>query len=307
MDRLDSLRVFVRAAELGSFSRAAENLGLPRATVSAAIAGLEAQFGARLFQRTTRRVSLTSDGEALLERSRALLEEFEALRALLRPPAAGVTGRLVVALPSRIAQRVVIPRLPALLGQHPGLEIDLHCDDRLVDLIDEGVDCALRVGTLDSSSSCGSLVARPLGRLRLINCASPGYLAEHPPLESPHDLERHLAIHYGPRRGAVQPALTDWEYVDEHGEPQRRGVRCRIGVHDAQSYLACARAGLGLIQIPAFDAHDAIARGALVEVLPGHRPPSMPIHALYPHRRHLSPRVRMFLGWLQEVLEETPG
>lgn len=300
MDRLAALRVFVRVADLGSFSRAAEYLALPRATVSAAVAQVEGEFSARLLQRTTRKVSLTADGAAMLERARGLIDEFESLYGQLRPSSANVSGRLIVDLPSRIARRIVVPALPQLLDQHPALEIDLRSDDRRIDLIEEGVDCAVRVGTLAPNS----LVARPLGRLRMINCASPAYLAARPRLRTLGDLKRHVAIHYSAERDGGGRSATAWD-VGADDPPRQASVPCRLTVHTAETYIACGIAGLGLIQVPAFDVRGAMARGDLVEVLPRWRPAAMPVNALYPHRRHLSPRVRMFLDWMQQLLAET--
>ncbi|MEO8249929.1 MAG: LysR family transcriptional regulator [Burkholderiales bacterium] len=297
MDRLAALRVFVRAAELGSFSRVAEQLGLPRASVSAAIAQLEAELGARMFQRTTRKISLTTDGAAMLERGRGLLEDFEAAYTQFRSPSAQVSGRLIVDVPSRIARRLLIPALPELLARHPALELELRADDRLIDLVDEGVDCAVRVGPLGPST----LVARPLGTLAMVGCASPAYLRTHAPLMTVDDLDQHVAVHYDSQRGVGARGEAFWDYVDGKGAPRRKRCESRLSVRTAETYIACAVAGLGLIQVPAFDVADALARGDLVEVLSHARPSPMPVNALYPHRRHLSPRVRAFLNWLQPL------
>lgn len=296
---MDALKIFIRVTELKSFSRAAEDLGLPRATVSAAVAQLEATLGTRLLQRTTRRLSLTEDGGSILERTHLLLDEFEALQNQFRKNSAPLNGKLCVDLPSRIARRIVIPALPQFLASHPELNIILGADDRIIDLVEEGVDCAIRVGPLSESS----LVAKPLGMVEMINCASPNYLAENPRLECLDDIASHIAIHYGSKRsGSLNVTETDWQYVDSDGSQKVVVMPCRVSVHTAETYIASAVAGLGIIQVPAFDVKDLIKEGKLVAVMPNWRPSPLPVHALYPHRKHLSIRVRVFLDWVEVLL-----
>lgn len=175
MDRFDQYRVFARVADMGSFIKAAHALGLPRASVSAAIQQLESQLGVRLLHRTTRQVRLTADGEQLLDRVRSLIAEVEDIDQLFHASQRQVSGRLSVDAPSRIARRLIAPALPGLLRRHPRLELALNSTDRAIDLVHEGVDCAVRIGMLEDSS----LVVRPLGHIALINCASPDYLREH--------------------------------------------------------------------------------------------------------------------------------
>lgn len=299
MDRIDQLRIFIRVADSGGFTLAADQLGLPRPTVSLAIQQLEARLGTRLFNRTTRRVGLTQDGEALLERAVALVADTEELEQRFRPQAQALSGRLRVDLPSRIARRQVAPALPTFFEQHPGIELDLGSSDRAIDLVHEGIDCALRVGELPSSS----LVAQPLGTFRLINCASPAYLARHGVPRTPADLPRHLAVNYAtPNYGRA--AAWEWE---EHGRLQTLTMRAQVSANNAETYIACCLAGLGLIQIPAFDVREHLEAGELVEVLPGWAAPAMPVQIVYPHRRHLSRRVRAFNGWLAQVLAPCLG
>lgn len=294
MDRIDQLRIFIRVADSGGFTMAADQLGLPRPTVSLAIQQLEARLGARLFNRTTRRVSLTQDGEALLEAAAALVADAEELEQRFHPRASALSGRLRVDLPSRIARRLVAPALPAFFKTHPGIELDLGSSDRAIDLVHEGIDCALRVGELPPSS----LVAQPLGVFRLVNCASPAYLARHGAPRTPADLPRHLAVNYAsPNYGRAAP----WEW-EEHGRPQAVAMRAQVSANNAETYIACCLAGLGLIQIPAFDVREELESGELVEVLSEWPAPPMPVQIVYPHRRHLSRRVRAFNGWLAGVL-----
>ncbi len=305
MDRLDQLRVFVRVSELSGFSRAADDLSLPRATVSAAVAQLEATLGQRLLARTTRRVRLTPDGDSLLRRARALLADYEILAA---PPAATpasetrVRGRLRVDLPGRISRLVVMPALPGLLARHPGLEVDLGANDHAVDLVEAGIDCAVRVGQLASSS----LVARPLGAFELVNCASPAYLAAHGVPQTVAELAAppHWVVGYGAQTGVAGGMRALWDHVDAGGTPRQQPVRCRVAVHEVETYIAAARAGLGLVQLPWYDVRSLVDAGELVLLLPQARPAPMPVHVIVPHRRHLSPRVRVFADWMAGLLAE---
>ncbi|MDB5767427.1 MAG: bacterial regulatory helix-turn-helix, lysR family protein [Collimonas fungivorans] len=294
MDRVETMQVFVRVAETGSFTKAADGLGLPRATVSAAIQQLEASLGARLLQRTTRRVHLTQDGSALLERCHQLLSDFEEISGLFRQTPAQASGKLKVDVPSRLARLVVAPALPGFFKLYPDVELELRCTDRSINLVQEGVDCVVRVGQLDDSS----LVARPLGQFELINCASPAYLQQHGIPSAPSELAQHWAVSYlSPTSGRSAP----WEYVED-GVLNTVEMRSRIAVNNAETYIACCLAGLGLIQIPAYDVRSHIRAGELREVMPQARAAAMPVYALYPHRRHLSRRVQVFIDWMENLL-----
>lgn len=294
MDRIDLLRIFARVAATGSFSQAADQLTLPRPTVSLAVQQLEARLGTRLLHRTTRRVALTLDGQALLERATALVDDMLDLETRFRPSGHVVAGRLRVDVPSRVARLLIAPALPSLLAQHPGLELNLGSSDRVVDLVLEHVDCALRVGPL---ADC-SLVAKPLGEMTLINCASPAYLACHGTPRTPADLAQHQAVQYlSPSNGRA----AQWEWQD--GSAVRSVVMAgAVGANNVESYIACALAGLGLIQIPRYDVLAHVQAGELVPVLADYPPPCMPVHMLYPHRTHLSRRVRVFIDWMEQLL-----
>src|SRR5579859_3609908 len=173
MNRTAAMQLFVRIAELGSFSRAAEDRGLPKASASAAVQQLESALGTRLLHRTTRRVELTQDGRAFYERARDLLTDLDELESMFRPAARGLRGRLRVDMPTGSARNYVIPRLPEFLAAHPELELELSSTDRRVDPVREGFDCVLRVGSVGDVN----LIARPLGQFQVITCASPAYLA----------------------------------------------------------------------------------------------------------------------------------
>jgi len=294
MDRFEQYRVFAQVAEMGSFIKAANALELPRASVSAAIQRLETQVGVRLLHRTTRQVRLTADGAQLLERLRPLLAEVEEIDHLFQQSARQVAGRLNVDVPSRIARRLVAPALPGLLRRHPRLQLALGSSDRAIDLIQEGVDCAVRIGALHDSS----LVSRPLGRIALVNCASPAYLREQGVPLTPEDLEQgHWMVGYAsPTTGRELP----WEIA----AGPAIALPSRVVVNNAESYIACCLAGLGLIQIPRFDVQHLLDAGELVDVMPAHRAAAMPVTLLYPHRRQRSRRLAVFLEWFEELMRK---
>ena len=296
MDKLLRYRVFAQVAEMRSFIKAAHALELPRATVSAAVQELEAELGTRLLHRTTRQVQPTTDGTQLLERLRQLLADAEDVQAMFRGRHGEVSGQLNVDLPSRIARRLVAPALPELLRRHPRLRLGLGSSDRAIDLVQEGVDCAVRVGELHDSS----LVLRPLGRLALVNCASPDYLREHGTPRQPAELAQgHLMVGYAsPGTGREQA----WEYLAADGTPHELALPSRVLANNAESYIALSLAGLGLIQIPRFDVQHLLAAGRLAEVLPAHRPAPMPVSLLYPHRQQRSHRLQVFIEWFEALL-----
>jgi LysR family transcriptional regulator, regulator for bpeEF and oprC len=295
LDRIDLFRTFTRVVECASFTRAANTLGLPRSSVSAAVIDLEARVGARLLHRTTRKVSPTQDGAAFYDRCLQLIADVEETEALFRQTSVGPSGRLRIDVPGRIGRLIIAPTLPGFLACHPQLDIELRVTDRAVNLIEESVDCVLRVGPLSDSG----LIARKIGDLPLINVASPGYLDLYGTPGTPDDLGAHLAVNYAsPSTGRVE----DWEWI-EADEMRTRPVRARATVNSAEAYIACCLAGLGLIQIPAYDVKAHLAMGELVEVMPAHRAAPMPMAMLYPHRQHLSRRLQVFADWLEQLLK----
>ncbi len=291
-----TLRVFLQVAELAHFSRAADELGLPKGRVSNIVRELEAQLGTRLFQRTTRRVSLTSDGELLAERARALLADAGEIEALFQQDRQ-LTGRLRVDMPARLAMARVVPVLPAFLAEHPGLQVELSCSDRRVDLVEEGFDCVLRVGAVHDPM----LVARPLGRVSLMNAASPAYLAARGTPLSPDDLvtQGHELVHYS-QSWADRRARFEW--VDAAGREHGLALPARVGVNHTDAYEGAALAGLGIVQAPCVGLRAALADGRLVRVLPGYEPAPMPVHLVISQRRHTPRRVRVFMDWLAAQL-----
>lgn len=296
MDTLDRYRVFVQIAEMGSFIKAAHALDLPRASVSAAIQQLERDMATRLFHRTTREVHLTPDGALLLERVRSLLVDAEELGQLFQARQRQVAGRLNVDVPSRIARRLIAPAVPGFLRRYPRLQLSLGSTDRKIDLVHEGVDCAIRVGSLQDSS----LVVRPIGHIALINCASPGYLREFGIPERPGDLQRgHWTVGYAsPTTGRELP----WEVESTDGGGEMF-IPSRVIVNNAESYIACCKAGLGLIQVPRFDVHHLLDSGELMEVMPAYSAGSMAVSAVYPHRKQRSQRLAAFIEWFEELIQ----
>jgi DNA-binding transcriptional LysR family regulator len=294
----NGLQIFVRVAELSSFNQAADRLGLPKARVSTAVQQLEAQLGTRLLHRTTRRVQMTQDGQAFYERCKDVLSDLDELQAMFQHGVQALRGRLRVDMPTLIARDQLIPRLSEFLAAYPQVEIELSSTDRRVDLVREGFDCVLRVGPLADSG----LVARPLGQLRQINCASPAYLAQHGTPQTLGDLAAHHMVHYLPTLGA-RP--IGWEYVQEggqDGETRSLAMPGALIVNSTEAYQAAGLAGLGLIQVPAAGVASLIERGLLVEVMPQYRGPALPVSLLYAHRRNLPKRVQVFMAWVGEVL-----
>jgi len=291
---LAALRVFLRVAELAHFSRAADELGLPKGRVSQVIRELEARLGTRLFQRTTRRVSLTPDGELLAERAQSLLADAGEIEALFQQDAQ-LTGRLRVDLPVRLALDTVLPALPTFLAAHPGLAVELSCTDRRVDLVDEGFDCVLRVGAVHDPM----LVARPLGQMSMVNVASPGYLAAHGTPATPDELlsAGHLLVHYSQTWADRRPRF-DW--VDATGQEHTLTLPSRVTVNNTDAYQAAAVAGAGIAQFPLQGVRHLLADGRLVRVLEGFDAAPLPVRLVTSQRRHTPRRVRVFMDWLAE-------
>jgi DNA-binding transcriptional LysR family regulator len=294
MDRIQAMEVFSRVAELGSFSRAAEQLNLPPATVTNAVQALEKHLGARLLQRTTRKVTLTDEGVTYLDRCTRLLAEFEDVDTLFQRDQLQPRGVIRVDLPERLAHMVVIPALPEFFARYPNLRLKLSATDRFVDLIGEAVDCVVRVGALSDSS----LIARRIGNIEQINCAAKTYLDRYGRPQTLSDLQHHMVVNFFSSRTGRD---LGWEYMED-GEPRFLKLPSRISVASSDAYLASCSAGLGLIQAPRFGLEELLNSGAVEEVLPDFKPPPLPISVVYAHNKHLSPRVRVFVDWIAELL-----
>lgn len=294
MDTTESLQVFVRVAELGSFTRAADSLGTSKASVSAAVSQLEAALGTRLLQRTTRKVQMTQDGQSFYERSKQVLADIEELQTMFQGDAE-ISGRLRVDMPLGVARHIVLPQLPAFLEAHPQVKVELSSTDRRVDVVAEGFDCIVRVGRLDDST----LVARPLGHFRMLNCASPAYLERYGTPGSLQDLEQHRLVDYAPSLGA-RAAL--FEYLDGD-EVRTLEMPAAVAVNNSDAYREACLAALGIIQAPESGLGELVAQGKLVDVLPEYRAAPMPVTLLYPNRRQVAKRARLFMLWLGEVMQ----
>lgn len=297
MQNLDALLIFARVAELTSFTRAAESVGIQKGRVSTVIRELEREMGVALLHRTTRTVQLTEDGRAFYSRARDLLAEVEELRSMFSGNGAALRGRLRVDMSTELAQSVVIPAIPQFIAAHPGLELEISSTDRRVDLVQEGFDCVIRLGPVVDES----LIARPLGKLRMINAASPGYLAQY---GTPHTLDDllsqgHQMVHYTRTFGAK---LTGWEYPDGNGYASL-SLPGAMQVNSVQTYHAAGIAGIGLIQAGYSGLARHIERGALVEILPDLRPKPLDAWLVVAHRRNMSQRVRAFMNWIETVLK----
>ncbi|WP_299178024.1 LysR family transcriptional regulator [uncultured Brevundimonas sp.] len=291
MDRIAAMRLFVRIVERGSFTAAAVDMGMPRATATTAIQRLERDLGARLLERTTRRVRPTLDGSLYWERCVQLLADLNEAETIFRNTEP--RGPLRVDLQGTLARFFVFPALPDFIGRYPDISLNLSEGDRMVDLVAEGVDCVLRAGNLPDSG----LVGRKLANLEQVTLASPAYLARYGTPLTLEDLADHLMVGYT-ASATGKPYPLDFE---QGGQAREIAVSCSTVVRGAEIYTAAGLAGLGLIQIPRYRAAREIAKGELVPVLTSCPPPPMPVFILYPQNRHLSSRLRVFVDWIAEV------
>ncbi|GAA4325603.1 multidrug efflux transcriptional repressor AdeL [Pigmentiphaga soli] len=299
MDIVQAMQVFTRVVEANSFTLAADNLGLPRATVTTTIQNLEKRLQVRLLNRTTRRISLTPDGAAYYERCMRILADLEDAEASFRDVARGPRGRLRVDVPPSIGRILLIPHLCEFYGRYPDIELVIGMTDRPVDLVQEAVDCAIRVGELQDST----MVARRIGTFQSITCAAPPYIERHGLPQTLEDLQDHHAVHYFSSRTG---RTIDWELIVD-GESRAVKVKGSVAVNDADAYVACGLQGFGLIQAPLYMVQQHLASGALVEVLPQWTSSPMPISVVYLQNRHLAPKVRVFVDWVAELFASCEG
>ncbi|WP_315135065.1 LysR family transcriptional regulator [Achromobacter marplatensis] len=291
MDRFQEMQVFVRIAERGSFSQAAEDLQIPRATVTNLIKRMEKRLGARLLERTTRQVRLTHDGEAYYQRCVRLLADLEEADGAFLNTAP--KGLLRVNAQGTLAKYFVMPGLPGFLERYPDIVLHLGEDDRLVDMVREGVDCVLRAGALQDSS----LVGRQIALMPQVTVASPAYLARFGTPATVDDLAGHRAVDY--LSSATGRSIALDFMVDGRNVLVRPGSV--ISVTGAELYTGAALAGLGLAQVPRYRVERELAAGHLRIVLPKAPPAPMPVSVLYPQNRQVSARVRVFTQWLADV------
>jgi LysR family transcriptional regulator for bpeEF and oprC len=260
---------------------------------------LEAHLGVRLLNRTTRQVSVTPDGAAYYESCVAILGQVRDTEESLTKQHTTPRGRLRVDVPTLMARSVFVPALPQFFARYPEIELALASSERRADLIEEGIDCAVWSGEIEESS----IVARRVGFLYFATCASPAYLAEHGLPKHPDELQQHRCInHFSPRSGRI----AEWVF-SKGGSRVQTALRGHIALEDENSYVAAAEAGLGIAQIPAFVLKDAMERGTLELVLGDWFPEPSPLYVVYPQRRHLSSKIRVFVDWVAELLSNHDG
>lgn len=295
MDQLAAMRAFVRVVEGGSFTRAADLMAMPKATLTKHIQTLEGHLRTRLLNRTTRRVTVTPDGAAYYERALAILADIDELDGSLSSAQAAPRGRLRIDVSPSIATRVLIPALPDFFARYPDIRLDVGCTDRPVDLLGENVDCVIRVGEIQDPN----LVARRIGELHFMTVAAPSYIARHGAPLHPRDLESgaHWIIRYfSAQTGRYYP--VDLARGSEELEVAGRYL---VATNDGNAYMTAGLAGLGVIQAPLFHVEEYLKTGALVRVLEDWTAGEMPIHVVYPPSRHLSNRLRVFVDWTAEL------
>jgi LysR family transcriptional regulator for bpeEF and oprC len=304
MDRLQAMRVFTRVAELGSFTRAATELGLSRARVSEAVSELERALGARLLHRTTRRVSLSDDGRAYHERARQILADMDDAEAQLAGSRAKVRGLLRVAMPMALARSMVVPALPRFLARHPELGLEVRLENRALHLLEDGIDCALSYGL----PADAGLVAQSILSTHLATCASPAYLARRGVPREPAELAQHDCVSFLALDSA-RP--TPWSFSSgvassgsvSSGVSSRWQPRGRLGFNSMEACVEAAVAGLGITQVLSSLAQPALTSRRLEAVLARHAAPGPSIYLVYPPHEQASPRLRALLGFLREVFE----
>lgn len=297
MDQLSAMRAFVRVVETGNFTRAADALAMPKATVTNLIQALEAHLRTRLLNRTTRRVVVTTDGALYYERAARLIAEVDELDGTLTNATGGARGRLRVEMAGAFADWILIPALCDFYEKFPDIHIDLGVGDRTVDYLAENVDCALRGGPPGDQS----LIARKVSEIGMITCASPGYIERFGMPDSPQALETsHYCVNYF--RAQINQTLP-FEFRKGQETAAVTG-RYILSVNDARSYVTAALTGLGVAQIPRFMVPGELARGDLVPVLTEWNVEPIPLYIVYPSNRHLSNKVRVFVDWLVKLLAE---
>ncbi|MFT2091734.1 LysR substrate-binding domain-containing protein [Paraglaciecola sp. 2405UD69-4] len=288
MDRFDEMKVFIRIAERKSFTLAAEDLLLPKSTVTNLLKRLEKRLNTRLIERTTRQVNLTPDGARFFTRCANLLSELDEMENLFL--SSSPKGLLRVNLQGTLAKHFVVPYLDTFLTQYPEISMHVAEDDRQIDLINEGVDCVLRAGELSDSS----LIGRRLTSLTQATVASPYYLEKYGTPNSLAELKHHKAIGYSLDTKSKPTSLDFISSKDLFSFE----MNTSITVAGADLYTGSALAGLGLIQVPRYRIGQELEAGKLIEVLTNFPPPSMPVSVLYPSKKHLSSRTRVFIEWL---------
>ena len=299
MDQLQSMRMFTRVVEAGSFTKAAESLDVPKGTVTKQIQHLEARLRVKLLNRTTRRVTVTPDGAAYYERTIRLLNDLDDIEASMSNAQANPKGRLRVDIGASVARLIVIPALHTFYARYPDIQLDLGVSDRPVDLITDNVDCVIRGGDLQEQS----LVARRIGNIHLVVVASPDYLRRHGTPAHPLDLEKgHRMVNFfSARTGRPYP-----HEFNRDGERIEIAGNYQLAVNESNALTEAVLAGLGISQLGSFGIAPHLDSGALVRVLTDWKPDPIPVYVVYPPNRHLSAKVRAFVDWAAELFASKP-
>lgn len=292
MELLQSMQVFAHVAELGSFTKAADAAQLGRPQITRAIQDLEASLGVRLFQRTTRKVRLTTEGEQFYKRVVGILVSVAETTSMFARSGASLRGKLRIDIPTAFSQPAFIASLLAFSDSHPEVEMALGVTDRAVDLVAEGVDCVIRIGDLPDSS----LIARRIGMATMVTCAAPAYLQAHGAPATPDDLAAHRGVSF--LSGQNHRPLP-WQFLQD-GQDISYVSRHGIIVNESNAYVQCGVAGFGVLQAPGITLERYLADGSLVEVLDQYRPRARPVSVLYPSRSQLAPQVQAFVDWLSQ-------
>ena len=295
MNKLQAMEVFVRVVDTGGFTRASESLGMPKATVTTSIRDLETLLKVRLLNRTTRKVAVTTDGAAYYERCVAILDQVRDAEESLSTDHASVSGRLRVDVATLFARVNLIPVMHEFQARFPAIRLELGCSDRPVNLVEQGVDCALRGGPIVDQN----LIARRVGTMHFINCATPGYFAKHGRPVHPRDLADHVCLNYF---STTTGRTFEWDF-EKDGEQFKLALEGPLSLNDSSVYYDACLAGLGIAQLTTSTVRKHIESGELEIALGNWLPEPMPIHIVYPLNRNLSNKVRVFVEWLAELFE----
>jgi len=292
------MEVFVRVVEANSFCRAADFLHISRTSVTILVKNLEAHLRVPLLQRTTRTVKLTPEGEEYYEHAIRILAEVSDMETTMRGAGNGPRGKLRVSMPAIIGKWLITPQLHQFHTTYPDIALTLSYCDRWVDLIGDGVDCAVLAGELESSSS---LVGRRLADLQRITVATPDYLRRRGRPENIEDLKNHQALQYMSNR-TNRPIDLSFRVGDQCIEVPAEG---KLSFDDVDAYVECGLTGLGILQPPRFMIEGHLQLGSFVEILPQCKPSSLPVSAVYPQNRHLPSKVKVFLEWITKLFEQS--
>ncbi|MEN3348385.1 MAG: hypothetical protein V7632_2020 [Bradyrhizobium sp.] len=289
MDQLAAMSTFVRVVEVGSLSAAARVIPSSLTSVSRQISALEQHFGTALLLRTTRQLALTDDGRLLYERAKSIIGEVKEIEAALSRDPRQPSGRLRVSSPSLIGRLVIAPMLADFLHRHPALSVDLLLVDRVVDMVEEDIHLAIRIGRLRDSQ----LVARGLADIRMITCASPDYLARRSEPRTPHDLTSHDCLVF-----SDAPGSAEWRFADGTKTGRKFRISGRLWMNSLDALVGAARDGAGIVRVPSWQVEQDIAAGRLQRVLIDHEPAPTPLHLMFQPSRLASPKVRAFVDYL---------